>query len=396
MHDVSDLARISPILDCRACTFENPTGARGAGGSVANGRKGAPFKRLEAGEVVTLADIDGPGVVRHVWMTFPPARPEVMRAMVLEVFYEGATEPSISVPAMDYFGVAMGRPAPMSSALTSVQEGRGFNSYVPIPFGEHVKITFTNGSAQPIHLYYQVDFTLEALAPDTGRLHATFRRENPTVLKRDFVIQDDLRGPGRFLGCVVGIRTIDGGFWYGEGEVKVYRDGDTHLPTICGTGLEDYVGTAWGMETHVAHYAGVPMSVGPEGARVPHWVSFYRWHVLDPIMFESWIKVTIQQIGYDGFFPGDEARMEQFVGEGRIAGNGLNTTLPNDGPSPFLGHGIVERVDDYCAVAFTMCRDAQAVRRIDVAVATADLERKDYEVPNPMELMFLAEAESST
>src|SRR4051812_37488412 len=297
MHDVTDLTRVSPVLDSRACTFENPTGARGAGGTVADGRKGAPFRRLAPGEVVTLADVDGPGVVRHVWMTFPPARPEVMRAMVIEVFYDGADEPSISVPALDFFGVAMGRPAPMSSALTSMQEGRGFNSYIPIPFGEHITITFRNGSAQGIHLYYQVDFTLESLAPETGRLHATFRRENPTVLKRDFVIEDDLRGPGRFLGCVIGIRTIEGGFWYGEGEVKVFLDGDTTHPTICGTGLEDYVGTAWGMETHTAHYAGVPMSVGPEGARVPHWVSFYRWHVLDPIMFNETIKVTIQQIG---------------------------------------------------------------------------------------------------
>jgi hypothetical protein len=148
------------------------------------------------------------------------------------------------------------------------------------------------------------------------------------------------------------------------------------------------------MEEHLAHYAGVPLSVGPPGggARVPHWVSFYRWHVLDPIMFESSIRVTIQQIGYDGFFPGEEARMSQLVRDGRVAGNGLNTTLPNGASGPFLGHGIVERVDDYSAVAFTMCRDAQAVPRVDVAAAIADLERKDYEVPNPMELMFLAGA----
>jgi hypothetical protein len=392
VFEATDLTRVSPVVDGRACTFENPTGARGAGGRAANGRKGAPFGVLAAGETVTLADVDGPGVVRHIWMTFPPARPEVMRAMVLEVFYDGATEPSVSVPALDFFGVAMGRPATVNSALASIQEARGFNSYIPMPFESHLRITFRNASAQPIHLYYQVDFTLEPLAPDTGRLHATFRRENPTTLKRDFVIEEGLRGPGRFLGCVVGIRTIDGGFWYGEGEVKVFRDGDTELPTICGTGLEDYVGTAWGMEEHLAHYAGVPLSRGVEGSRVPDWVSFYRWHVLDPIMFDASIKVTIQQIGYDGFFPGDEARLQQFEDEGRIAGNGLNTTLPNNAPSPFLGHGIVERVDDYCAVAFTMCRDAQPVPRVDAAVATADLERREYEQPNPMELMFLAGA----
>lgn len=388
VHHITDLTRVSPVLDSRACTFENPTGARGAGGTAAKGRKGRPLKELEPGETVTLADVDGPGVVRHIWMTFPPAPPEVMRAMVLEVFYDGAKEPSVSVPAVDFFGIAMGRPKPMSSALTAIQEGRGFNSYIPLPFHDHVTITFRNGSDRRIHLYYQVDFTLEELAPETGRLHATFRRENPTVLKRDFVIEDGLHGPGRFLGCVVGIRTIDGGLWYGEGELKVYRDGDTDLPTICGTGLEDYVGTAWGMEAHQALYAGVPLDARADGARVPDFVSFYRWHVLDPIMFSTSMKVTIQQIGYDAFFPGDEARLERYVADGLVAGNGLNQ--PREGGPPFLGHGIVERVDDYSAAAFTMCRDAQPVPRVDVALATADLERRDYESPGPFELMLTA------
>lgn len=381
MLDVTELTRVSPVLDSRACTFENPTGARGAGGTVAGGRKGRPSKMLEPGEVVTLMDVDGPGVVRHIWMTFPPAPPELMRAMVIEVFYDGAAEPSVSVPAVDFFGVGCGRPMPMSSALTAIQEGRGFNSFIPIPFGEHITITYRNGSARTIPFYYQVDFTLEDLPADTGRLHATFRRENPTTLTKDFVIEDGLRGPGRFLGCVIGIRTIDAGFWYGEGEVKVFIDGDGDLPTICGTGLEDYVGTAWGMDAHVSHYAGVPMDARPQGARVPDFVSFYRWHVLDPIMFTTALKVTIQQIGYDAFFPGDEARMEATVpaGLGLAKGNG-----------PFIAHGIVERVDDYSAASFVMCETAQAVPRVDLAVATADLERREYEHPGPFELMLTA------
>ena len=379
---MNDLIRVLPVLDSRACTFENPSGARGAGGTAAGGRKGAPFRMLRPGEDVVLADIEGPGIVRHVWMTFPPAPPEAMRAMVLEVFYDGAEEPSVSVPAVDFFGVAMGRPRPMSSALAAIQEGRGFNSFVPMPFGGRLRMRFVNGSDRAIQLYYQVDFTLQELPPDAGRLHATFRRENPTTVKRDFVIESGLRGPGRFLGCVVGIRTIDRGVWYGEGEVKVYRDGDTDLPTICGTGLEDYVGTAWGMEAHVSHYAGVPLDARPEGARVPDFVSFYRWHVPDPIMFESSLEVTIQQIGYDIFRADDAGRRQRYADEGLIAGNGL--TEAGGG----VAHGIVERVDDYSAVAFTMCLEAQAVPRIDVAAATADLERRDYEVPHPMERMF--------
>ena len=379
---MNDLTRVLPVLDSRACTFENPTGARGAGGTAAGGRKGAPFRMLGPGEDVVLADVEGPGIVRHVWMTFPPAPPEVMRAMVIEVFYDGATEPSVSVPAVDFFGVAMGRPRPMSSALTAIQEGRGFNSFVPMPFGHRLRMRFVNGSDRAIQLYYQVDFTLQDLPPDTGRLHATFRRENPTTIKRDFVIESGLRGPGRFLGCVVGIRTLDRGVWYGEGEVKVYRDGDADLPTICGTGLEDYVGTAWGMEAHVSHYAGVPLDARPEGARVPDFVSFYRWHVPDPIMFESSLEVTIQQIGYDVFRPDDDERRRRYVEEGLVAGNGLTETRGG------TAHGIVERVDDYSAVAFTMCLEPQPVPLVDVAQAIADLGRRDYEAAHPMERMF--------
>jgi Protein of unknown function (DUF2961) len=384
--DYSDLTLVSPVLDSRAATFENPNGARGAGGAAANGRKGRPSKDLRPGERVVLADIDGPGVVRHVWMTFPPAPPEVMRAMTIEMFYDDADEPSVSVPAVDFFGVPHGRPRPMSSALTAVQEGRGFNSFVPIPFGDRLRIEFGNGSDLSTRLYYQVDYTLHDLPDGTGRLHAAFRRDNPTTMKRDFVIAEGLAGPGRFLGCVVGVRTIDEGIWYGEGEVKVYRDGDTDLPTICGTGLEDYVGTAWGMDAHVSHYAGVPLDVRPEGAGLPDFVGFYRWHVLDPIMFESKMTVTIQQIGYDMFRRGDEARLALYEAEGRVAGEGLSR--PNGGSMAALG--IVERVDDYCAVAFTMCRDAQPVPRVDVDVLTRDIARRDYETAGPMESFFSA------
>src|SRR5262245_18534484 len=243
-------AFVDARLDSRAATFENPTGARGAGGSAHGGRKGAPSKLLQPGERVVLADIEGPGVIRHIWMTIPPAPPERMRALSLEVFYDGADTPSVSVPCLDFFGLPHGRPVPYDSALTAAQEGRGFNSYVPMPFRDRVRVELVNGDGRSM-LYYQIDYTLQSeLPPALGYLHASFRRENPTIMRRDFVIADDFRGPGRFLGCNVGVRVLDEGAWYGVGEVKVYRDGDDSLPTICGTGLEDYVGSAWGMGAH--------------------------------------------------------------------------------------------------------------------------------------------------
>jgi Protein of unknown function (DUF2961) len=374
-------AFIDSSIDSRAVTFENPTGARGAGGSAHGGRKGAPNMWVRAGESVLLADIDGPGTIRHLWMTIPPAPPEVMRSLVVEVFYDGMTEPSVSVPFVDFFGLPHGRPVEYHSVLHAVQEGRGFNSYVPMPFGEHVRIVATNGGERSIILYYQVDFTLGPLDDGAGYLHVGFRRENPTVQKRDFVIVDGLEGPGRFLGCAIGVRVIDAGDWYGEGEVKVFRDGDDELPTICGTGLEDYVGSAWGMGAHAAPYGGAPVNVGPAGPDQPEFVSFYRWHVLDPIMFTSDLKVTIQQIGAKFFPLGGEAMLAEYEKTHPVAGEGWQY----DAKRRYLAWGIAERVDDYCAVSYVYCTRPQAVPRLEIAVALADIERRPWETAHPSE-----------
>ncbi len=394
MSDILNPAVVDASLDCRAATFENPTGARGAGGTAFGGRKGAPNRTLDRGETVVLADIDGPGTLRHVWMTFMPAPPEAMRSLWIEVFYDGASEPSVSVPCLDFFGLPMGRPVAYHSALASAQEGRGFNAYFPMPFAEHVRVELTNAGPRRVILYYQIDYTLHPKPTDEGYLHVAFRRENPTVLKRDFVIVEGLEGPGRFLGCNVGIRVIDPANWYGEGELKIYRDGDDELPTICGTGLEDYIGSAWGLGPHFGHYAGAPLIVGPNAATAPpnasvdnvDFVGFYRWHVPDPVMFSSDLKVAIQQIGAQFFFEGQEAELEAYQQTNPVAGAGWVRGLR----SPLMAWGICERVDDFCATAYVYCTRPQAVPRLDVAAATADIGRKPYESPLPGEQLSAA------
>jgi hypothetical protein len=328
-------AFVDQEIDSRAITFENPTGARGAGGTAHGGRKGAPNRRLRAGERVVLADIAGSGILRHLWMTYLPAPPERMRGLVLEVFYGDATEPSVSVPALDLLGLPHGRPAPFASALTSAQEGRGLNAYFPMPFRDGVRVEIHNATDRGTTLYFQLDYTLEDDLPDAlGYLHASFRRQNPTTMRDDFTIVEGLDGPGRFLGCNVGVRVLDPCDWYGEGEVKVYRDGDRDLPTICGTGLEDYVGSAWGMGAHHAPYGGAPLVVTPPD-------------------------------GHDA-----------------VAGEGWQRIIPG-----MLAWGIAERVDDYSAPAYVYCDRPQAVPRVDVATAIADLERMPYETPQPFDMV---------
>ena len=355
-----------------------PAAPRPAGGRAR--RRGG----CALGERVVLADLEGPGVVRHVWMTFPPAPPEAMRGVWMEVFYDDATEPSISVPCLDFFGLPHGRPVPYASALTTMPEGRGLNVYFPMPFRGRIRVELTNGSSRSIDLYYQIDYTKQPDLPaDVGFLHCSFRRENPTTMGRDFVIADVANGPGRFLGCVVGVRVIDDGTWYGEGEVKVYRDGDRDLPTICGTGLEDYVGSAWGMGAHHGPYAGAPLVVGQEGLALPAFVGFYRWHVVDPIVFTDEVRVTIQQIGMHLFPAGASEEFAAFAADHPAAGYGWTKEFAG-----LEAMGLHERVDDYSAAAFFYLRTVQSVVRLDVDGARADLDRRDYERADPMEGFF--------
>jgi hypothetical protein len=271
----------------------------------------------------------------------------------------------------------------------AVNEGRGMNCYIPIPFRSNVRVEFANGGARSTTLYYQIDYTLQAVPADHGYLHATFRRENPTTMRRDFVIARGFHGPGRFLGCNVGVRIIDQAAWYGEGEVKVFRDGDTELPTICGTGLEDYVGSAWGLGAHCAPYGGAPIVVRPPNPAEavappnPDFVGFYRWHVPDPIVFARELTVTIQQIGANAFRIGEEEQMKAYEQTNPPAGAGWN----HDVPAPLLAWTLAERVDDYCATAYVVCTEPQAVPRVDIASALADIERRPYEVPVAGELI---------
>jgi hypothetical protein len=382
MLERSEPFRIDLRQAIRTVSFENPSGAKGAAATAHGGRKGAPLRMLKPGERVVLADLAGAGCVRHFWLTFPPLPPHEMRAPLLEIYYDDAPEPSASVPVLDFFGCPLGRPVAFVSQWNAAQEARGFNSWLPLPFRRRLRVEFVNATARRFPLYYQIAFTTGAPADDAGLLHVAWRRENPTELKRDFTIASGLRGPGRFFGCNVGIRVLpEPGFsWYGEGEVKVYLDGDRDNPTWCGTGLEDYVGSAWGMGAHATPLQGAPLILQAPGAPMPEWVSFYRWHDPDPIVFERELRVTLQQIGAVPVPKGDTALRERLEREGRVAGGGWFAA-----GSALEAFGICERRDDVCATAFLYSRDAQPVPRVEPALACADLERRDWEKPSPFE-----------
>src|SRR5262245_37414638 len=296
-----DLPLISDGVASRAISWENRTGAVGAGGQDKAGRKGSPcIPVIASGETVTLMDMSGCGIIRHIWITIPDRSPEAMRNMILRMYWDGSTVPSVEVPLGDFFGVAHGRTVPLTTALTTMTLGRGFNCYYDMPFRTHAKVTVQNDLPDGRKMdafFFQIDYELrDSLSAKAGYFHAQFRRQNPTVMLQDYVILDDVQGPGYFLGCVIGVRAL-GPEWWGEGEMKFYIDGDSQWPTSCGTGTEDYFGGAWGMDSYQTPWHGCPVLLKPPAA--PNSVaSMYRFHVSDPVYFRRSLKATMQQIGW--------------------------------------------------------------------------------------------------
>ena len=281
-------------LQSRAASAENPQALKGQGGTTANGIKGSPaIKDFKSGSTEVLLDQKGPGKVRHIWCTSKPRRPEHLRNIVLRMYWEGHEVPSVEVPLSDFFGVAHGASVPMYSQYIYTQEGRGLNCFFPMPFASHARITVTNESDDDLdYFFYQVDFTLgDEVTDEDGRFHASFYREDPTVYGRDFVMMETEGARGVYMGAVIGVRSLAPG-WWGEGEVKMYIDGDDQYPTICGTGMEDYIGSAWGLDTHNTPVQGAPLSTA-------EFASLYRFHIYDPVYFQNDIRVTVQQMGSD-------------------------------------------------------------------------------------------------
>jgi hypothetical protein len=280
-------------VETRWYSFENPSGARGQGGQENQGRKGAAWKNLAPGETVVLVSAEGPGVIRRIWLTVR-GRVPLLRGLVVRMYWDGQDWPSVEAPLQDFFGLPFARQVPFQSALFSNPEGRSFNSIVPMPFRESARIEIVNESPEEAMLFYDVDATLgDALPGDLGYFHARYRRENPTTPKQDFEVLPRIEGRGRYLGANVGVRTTIHGspLWFGEGELKVYLDDDRELPTLVGTGTEDLVGSAWGLGRFDHLYQGCPLTEEEHGV----W-GFYRYHVPDPVYFETALRVTLQQM----------------------------------------------------------------------------------------------------
>jgi hypothetical protein len=289
------------------------------------------IRYITPGETKVLADIKGPAVIRHLWLTFNEARPNWLEAggsaapdeIVLRMYWDGAKEPAVEAPLGDFFGAGFGRRLELISAPVQVETGGdGYNSFWPMPFFKHGLITVTNESAKNVRsFYYQVDYDEDAsLGPETAYFCAQYNQAFPEKLGRDYLIAD-LEGKGHYVGTVMSVRSRSP-LWFGEGDARIYVDGDAK-PSVQGTGTEDYFLMAWGLTEGLYPFFGCTY-LSPDTESLGTEYCMYRWHIADPVRFTRSLRFEFE---HTGWISADETE------SGKIEGH-------------------VEREDDIATVAF--------------------------------------------
>ncbi len=312
---MNDLYRLNlglgslPLLseaETRSISAENPTGAKAggakevpdesnAGSMLGEGWKVRPCITLEPASTTCLADIQGPGVIQHIWIT---VHPKAYRDTILRVYWDGETTPSIEAPLGDFFCNGHALRYDVNSLPMAVNPVGGFNSYWQMPFRKGARITIENQHSEEIGgFFYQITYALTEVPENAAYLHAQWRRSLTPREVPEHVLVDGIKGQGHYVGTFLAWTQLSNG-WWGEGEIKFYIDGDDAYPTICGTGTEDYFGGAWGFgsETYSTPFLGYPLYRKEPGEVPRH--GLYRWHIFDPIRFKQDLKVTIQALGW--------------------------------------------------------------------------------------------------
>ncbi len=315
MMDLSSLYRVGNVRT-RSISPENYTGAKGEGGKcsleegisksaardLGAGWKVNPCVRIEAKSTFEMANIEGPGVINHIWMT-PTKR---WRNTILRVYWDGQETPSVECPVGDFFCMGWNEYMQINSLAVCVNPGSAFNCYWQMPFQKSCRMTLENIADEDMIMFYQVTYALTELPEEVAYFHAQFRRVNPLPYKEVYTIVDGIRGKGQYVGTYMAWG-VNSNNWWGEGEIKFFMDGDGEYPTICGTGTEDYFCGSYDFEDPVTHDRYVPFCTPYTGIQViePNRLyksqfrfGMYRWHIADPIHFDSDLRVTIQALGW--------------------------------------------------------------------------------------------------
>ena len=319
----SNMGNLFQLSDAksRSISPENFSGEKGKGGMATTGTgtnasrdlgqgwKVSPSIMIKSKTTYTIAEMDGPGSIQHIWMT-PTGN---WRYTIIRIYWDDETTPSVEAPVGDFFCMGWGKYSPLQSLAVAVNPGSAFNCYWSMPFRKKCKITMENIADEDMYLYYQIDYILTDVPDDAAYFHAQFRRTNPLPFKQDYVLVDGIKGRGQYVGTYMAIGVTNNG-WWGEGEIKFFMDDDSKFPTICGTGTEDYFCGSYDFDTRKKNdagvetvnytefcspYTGMPQVIRGDGHYdVMQRFGLYRWHISDPIRFEKNLKVTIQSLGW--------------------------------------------------------------------------------------------------
>ncbi len=301
-------------------------GRTGRASSWDTSGRNSDAETIAPGEAKVLADIQGPGAITHLWLTQRAG----YRECLLRITWDNARRPSVRVPLGDFFCLGHGIVNSYQSLLFSAStqfnnqfdKGCALNCYVPMPFRERARVELVNEGSDPQRQYYYVDYErYEAAREDAGYFHAEFRRANPfrgwgpeirvntpeanavnkerTAWKSNYVILET-KGRGHYIGCNLSVTNFQG-TWWGEGDDMIWVDGYKWPPDLHGTGSEDYLNQAWGMQDNAflrngsSIYEGNTVSppAGPTRGLGGYQTS-YVFHVENPVRFEREIKVTIE------------------------------------------------------------------------------------------------------
>jgi hypothetical protein len=258
---------------------------------------------LQPGQSVEMPVLDGPGIITHMWFTSHAGWANELNALSLRIYWDGRNEPGVEAPLGDFFAVGQGKPAPVESIPVQVSPSGSLTCYWRMPFRKSARIVVTNDNPdRGAGLYWQVDWTqVDELPAQTPYFYARYRQEYPAVMGRDYALAD-LEGRGRYIGTVLSVTMAQDG-WFGEGDDFFYIDGE-EVPSLQGTGSEDYFNDAWGFRARTGHWFGSPRwqgdSAGDSGV-------CYRWHLPDAVNFAKSLKVAIEHKGNrpddtEGFF----------------------------------------------------------------------------------------------
>src|SRR5437773_3261019 len=327
-------------------------------------------KRIMPGETLVMADLRGPGVVNHIWVTVADNEYAWPRLVRLRVYYDGKKTPSVDVPLGDFFGVGHGYERDLDSMpIRNSSFGRARNSYWPLPFRQSCKITVTDEGNRPVTaFYYHVDWQKHVSMPaDVAYFHGYYRQERPAVSGKNYEFLN-VRGTGHYVGMVLKVSPAQVG-WFDEGDDLFYVDG-AEKPQIYGTGTEDYVNEAWGLRVSYGPWSGTPVA---EGERVGARLTGYRWHVPDPVPFTKSLWAGIEHTGWtynqDGTLrSGSEERPDYFSSAAFWYQKGVNENLlePPYGEARLpLGNAQQIAVEDSLADVTSEKGKASVQREVD-------------------------------